>query len=237
MPNPPTKPFERKWTPEQRAAIARAILDRRPKMSARKAAEAGARGELSDGNGGRVPAFGRGRPGGGYDPMPTNTAQDIARRERHARAYAERGRLARSSTADEACRIVMHDAWGAIDEERQRLRKANALGIRARTQAWRELVAAANDLRKLEKELDPDPPSKRRTTTKPDTNNSGADGLAKAAKKRARTEQRSAPTTQGPSSAAHNSHASGTAQDAKDSVTQAVTQEPSNPLLSALQSG
>lgn len=200
MTNERPRPFERRWTPEQAAAIAYHAIDAKPRMSAAKAAAAGARGELTDGKGNRLEPFGNPQEDGTLAPMPTATAQDIIRRERNARAVQARGRLARAGDTETALRMVLSDAWDGLDAVRKRLYKANSnMSASDAAKAWRDLAKAAEDLHRIERNIAP-PELPRKRNEQPSTAKQPADkdaaALTKAARARARTEHRDTlPTT------------------------------------------
>lgn len=205
------KPFARKYTDEQIAAVVYAMLDHQPHLSGKKAVKAAAAGRLP-GAGATLEPFGaETRPDGTIRPISEQTAYSWKKREREARGVRAQGRLAKvAGGAEAAMRVVLADAWTELE-------RAHAASVRAalspsqRMRAVTEYVKAARVLKQAEDELTP-APSKRNgkqpSTEKP-KRNTEADNLARAARKRAETEHHETPTPQG----AAPQHNSATQQD------------------------
>jgi hypothetical protein len=190
MTEQPRKPFERRWSTEQQRAIAHAMLDASPTLSAPEAAAAALAGTLP-GAGAQLEPFG---------PVPVSTCYEITRRERRGREVQSRGRLAKAGSTAKAVAIVLADSWSELDRTREDLRRAK-IPAAERAKALREIALTAQTIARVERDLTGEKPRKptpstEPTTDKPKRQRTEADDLARAARKRAQTEHQGPTDTQ-----------------------------------------
>jgi hypothetical protein len=184
----PVKPFERKWSAEQQQAIAHAMTDARPRLKAKEASAAALAGTLP-GAAGQLAPFG---------PVPPSTCSDIARKERLGREVKGKTRLAKAADSAHAAAIVYADAWDELDRAREDARRAK-MSAAERAKTLREITLTAQTIARAERDLTGERPSKPAQSTEPNTDKAKrqrteADDLARAARRRAQTEQQDHPT-------------------------------------------
>lgn len=174
------RPFERRWSTEQRAALAYAMLDARPKLSAGQTAKAALAGTLP----------GPGKDLAPFGPVPVSTIYDAARRERKIRHSEE----AVTRKVDEKVLDVIRQGWKDLETAMRRSRSSKLSPVVA-MKAVREYSATAMHLRRCELQLD-EPSTQPEAKQPPSPASTEASDLARAARKRARTEQSDAPPTE-----------------------------------------
>jgi hypothetical protein len=189
------KPFERRYTPEQRRAIVHAILDARPPLKVPEAVKRAAAGTLP---GSELEPFGSEQlPDGAWKPVSEQTVYAWKRRELAERGVKANGRLAKAETSGEALRIVLATAWSDVEKareaaSRQKLSPADQLRL------TREYVATARAIHDAERSLQGKPPKAGATEPeKPGKSKQGdeASALAKAARERSKAEHHDAQHT------------------------------------------
>jgi hypothetical protein len=190
MADRPRKAFERRWTAEQQTALAHAMLDARPRLTAKEASKAAMNGTLP-GAGEQLEPFG---------PVPISTCHHIRRTEINGREVQARGRLAKAGHSANAVAIVLNDSWTELDRAREQVRVAKMSGAE-RAKALREIALTAQTIARVERDLTGERPSKQqpesKDAAKPERKQrTEADDLARAARKRAQTEHTSHPSTQ-----------------------------------------
>lgn len=194
----PLRPFERRYTPDQARAVTYAMVDHKPRMTATQAVRAAAEGKLP---GSDLPPFGKGADEHGkIEPIPTATAYAWRRAELDARSVKAGGRLARSTDADHAARLVLTAAWDDLEKCMKTARNLKISPIQ-RMKTVRAYAETAMYLRKCEADLGLAPKPRPRDDTPLTTRNSDAEALARAARTRARTEHHEPATPQGDSPA------------------------------------